>query len=726
MKKRIKQTTFYALLFASFQLMLSNCGSPTDPSANVDWTNYGGDKESTRYSPLNQINKENVKNLKVAWTYRTGDADTAKNRSQIQCQPIVVNGVLYASSPMKKFFALEGATGKQIWLFDPLKEISEGEYAWAGTNRGLTYWESGNDKRILLTVGAYLFALNAQTGEVIRSFGTNGKVDLHEDLDYDKKDFFIVSNTPAIVYKNLLIMGMRLSEGADAAPGHVRAYDIRTGKRTWIFHTIPHPGELGYDTWEDKEAYKKVGGANNWAGMSLDEKRGIVFVPTGSAAADFYGGNRKGANLFANCLIALNAATGERIWHFQTVHHDIWDKDLPANPNLVTVTKNGKKIEAVAQITKHGLIFLFDRETGEPIFPIEEIPVPPSDLAGEQAHPTQPVPTLPEPFVRQVFTEDEITNISPESHDYVKAIWQTTKTGQRFIPPSKQGTIIFPGFDGGGEWGGAAFDKETGVFYLNANEMPWILKIIDIEQYDQLDFAKMGKGVYTQNCAACHGENREGNTGGNYPSLIDLKKKYKQAEVLKFINNGKGMMPAFKHISDNEKEALVSFLLEIEGKQEVVKKEISDKKQKVRRAETPYTTTGYNRFFDQNGYPAVRPPWGTLNAVDLSSGKILWKVPLGEFEELSKQGIAPTGTENYGGAIVTKGGLLFIGASKDEKFRAFDKENGNILWETQLPAGGYATPCTYSVSGKQYVVIAAGGGKMGTKSGDSYVAFALE
>lgn len=718
---------FFTFLARLLIVLLIGC-TPREQATDIEWATYGGDKEGSRYTALTQINKENVKNLKVAWEYHTGDADTVKNRSQIQCQPIIVNGVLYASSPMKKFFALDAATGKQLWIFDPLKEISEGQNAWAGTNRGVTYWESGDEKRILFTAASYLFALNAITGEVIRTFGNNGKIDLHDDLDYDKKDFFIVSNTPGIIYKDLLILGMRLSEGADAAPGHIRAYNVKTGKRAWIFHTIPHPDEVGYDTWEDSSSWKKIGGANNWAGMALDEKRGIVFVPTGSAAFDFYGGNRKGENLFANCLIALNASTGERIWHFQTTHHDIWDRDLPAPPNLVTVTKEGKEIDAVAQISKQGLIFLFERETGKPIFPIEEVPAPASDLAGEQAHPTQPVPTKPAPFTRQVFTEEEITNISPEAYSYVKAIWQKTKTGQRFIPPSKQGTIIFPGFDGGAEWGGASFDKETGILYVNANEMPWILTMIDIDQKEQKTLADVGKNIYVKNCAACHGANREGNTGGNYPSLIGLNKKYKQAEVRQILNNGKGMMPAFKYLAEEEKNALASFLLEIAEKQEVNAKIHAKNSQKnlIEKVEIPYTTTGYNRFFDQNGYPAVRPPWGTLNAIDLSKGTLLWQVPLGEYEELSKQGIAPTGTENYGGAVVTKSGLLFIAATKDEKIRAFDKENGKILWETKLPAGGYATPSTYQIKGKQYVVIAAGGGKMGTRSGDSYIAFALE
>jgi quinoprotein glucose dehydrogenase len=527
-------------------------------------------------------------------------------------------------------------------------------------------------------------------------------------------------------------MGMRVAESADAAPGHIRAFDIKTGKRVWIFHTIPHPGETGYDTWEDTAAWTKFGGANSWAGMSLDEKRGILYVPTGSIGGDFYGGIRKGQNLFGNSLIALDAATGKYIWHYQFVHHDLWDRDLAANPNLVTIHHDGKEIDAVAQITKHGYIFLFDRTNGHPVFPINEVPVPGSDLPGEVAWPTQPIPTLPEPFARQKFDSTEVSDLTPETHAALMEQFRQVKYNALFTPPSKAGVWIFPGFDGGGEWGGSAVDPETGILYVNSSELPWSLTMIDVPKKNEHDLSLkgIGKSVYSKYCMACHGQELKGN-GSSYPSLADIHKKYKPAQVQEIIEHGKNMMPAFKQMPANEKQALLAFLLHLEEKEpatvktktpvitdsSTVKKSILD--------EVPYTMTGYNRFLDKNGYPGIKPPWGTLNAVDLNSGKLLWKVPLGEYAELSKKGIPITGTENYGGPLVTKGGLVFIAASKDEKIRAFDKASGKVLWEAILPAAGYATPATYMVNGRQYVVIACGGGKIGSRSGDSYVAFAL-
>lgn len=684
------------------------------------WATYGGDPGSSRYSSLTQIDTSNVGQLRVAWTFRTGETDTS-NRAQIQCNPIVVNGVLYATSSRINVFALDAATGKQRWRFDPFTYWG-GENSWAGTNRGVTYWASGNDKRILCSAGSYLFALDAATGKPIPSFGENGRIDLQQNLDYHKKQFFIVSNTPGVIYKDLIIMGMRLSEGLDAAPGHIRAYDVRTGKREWIFHTIPLPGEPGYETWENKEAYRSTGGANNWAGMSLDEKRGIVFVPTGSATYDFWGGYRKGQNLYANCLLALDAATGKRLWHYQTIHHDLWDRDLPAPPNLVTFTKDGKQTDAVAQITKQGFVFVFDRVTGEPVFPIHEVPVPASQLKGEQAWPTQPVPTLPEPFMRQTFNREDIIDISLGHHAEIAERFDSLQAGPMFLPFSEQGTALFPGFDGGGEWGGAAFDPETGLLYVNANEMPWAIQMHENTVSESGTLAGKGKNLYAANCANCHGIDRKGNSQA-FPALLEVDKKYNSTQLVGLLKSGRGAMPSFKHLPAQDREALAAFLLNLktEAKQTQPQKEVGSDDAPI----PAYTIGGYNRFLTKDKYPAIKPPWGTLNAIDLATGKIAWKVPLGEFAELTKRGIPQTGTENYGGPVVTAGGLLFIGATKDEKFRAFDKNTGNVLWETQLPAGGYATPCTYEVNGKQYVVIAAGGGKMGTKSGNSYVAFAL-
>ncbi len=680
-----------------------------------DWPAHGGDPGHTQYSSLDQITPSNVQQLRVAWTYRTGDVRA--ERSEIQCNPIIVHGVLYATSPQLKAFALDAATGKPRWVFDPFK--GAGASSSLGVNRGLVFWESGEDQRIFFAAGERLYAIDAKTGTTIPGFGEQGSVSLHEGLGRDGKGLYVLSNTPGAIYKDLLILGSRVSEGPGvSSPGHIRAFDVRTGKLRWVFHTIPWQGEYGYDTWPP-DAWQRVGGANAWSGITVDQERGLVFLPTGSAAFDFWGGNRHGANLFANCLLVLDAATGKRRWHYQLVKHDLWDRDLPAAPVLTTVTHDGKRIDAVAQTTKSGFVYVFNRETGEPLFPIEERPVPQSDLRAEKAWPTQSLPVKPPPFARQSFTEDDVTDISPESHAAVLERLRMTRHGGQFIPPSTQGTVIYPGFDGGAEWGGAAFDTSSGWLYVNGNEMPWILTMVEIDTAKQTSAAAIGKRVYQTNCMVCHGAELKGDRTRNVADISTVSRRLTREAVGKTIESGRGLMPAFPALSSYERDALVAFLF-------------GDKPSTASRADPdeappdiPYTMTGYNRFFDPDGYPAVKPPWGTLNAIDLNKGEIVWKVPLGELPELVKRGRPKTGTENYGGPIVTAGGIVFIGATKDEKFRAFDKKTGQVLWETSLPAGGYATPSTYSVGGKQYVVIAAGGGKMGTKSGDSYVAFAL-
>ena len=682
--------------------------------AGADWPVYQGGKSSNQYSPLKQITPQNVHLLAPVWKYHSEGGDSLE-RTQIQCNPIIINGILYGTSPKLKVFALNAATGKRLWEFNPNKEI---DYA-MNVNRGVTFWSDGNEKRILFAAGPHLFALNAANGQPIETFGSSGKVSLKQGLGENAKDKYVAATTPGVIYQNLLIIGSRVSENAGGAPGFIQAFNVKTGKLEWVFHTIPQPGEFGYDTWP-KDTWKEAGGANSWAGMSLDEKRGVVYIPTGSAAFDFWGGNRKGQNLFANCVLALDAATGKRIWHYQTVHHDIWDRDLPAPPNLVTVNHNGKNVDAVAQITKSGFVFLLDRETGEPLFAVEETPVPKSDLQGEETWPTQPIPVKPPPFSPQSLTMDNITDISPESHDFVASILKNVRTGRQFIPPSTEGTVIFPGFDGGGEWGGAACDPESAVLYVNGSIMPWILTMIKIDSNAKTK-AHPGARIYQVNCAMCHGQKREGKPAASYPALQNIQKKLTKEEILKIMNTGKGFMPTFAHLKKEEKDLLADYLLNEQPATDSHLQKLENNEEKV-----PYTHTGYNRFFDQNGYPAVKPPWGNLSAIDLNEGKILWQVPLGEEEELAKKGIHNTGTENYGGPAVTAGGLIFIGASKDGYFRAFDKATGKELWKYKLPAGGYATPSVYEVNGKEYVVIACGGGKMGTKSGDSYVAFGLK
>ena len=709
---------------ACLLLVFISCKQEEEERYNT-WTVTGGTKEGIRYSTLRQIDTSNVHRLQIAWTYHTGDADTV-NKSQIQCNPIIIDTVMYVTSPQLKLLALHAATGKLLWSYNP-RDTSTANTQMTfilNNNRGVTYWsDNKNDRRLFFTAGSHIHAVDAQTGKRIAAFGEDGKVDLHDGLGMESDEMFITATSPGIIYGDLLIMGSRVDEGPDAAPGHIRAYDVRTGKLQWIFHTIPKPGEFGYDTWEDSIAYRKIGGANSWAGFTLDEERGILFAPTGSASWDFYGGKRKGANLFANSLLAINAATGKRIWHFQFVHHDLWDMDTPTPPALVTINQNGKKIDAVAQPTKTGFVFMFERETGKPIYPIEERAVPDTGyVEGEKPWPTQPFPTKPQPFVRQSFIQAAINPLIPDSSkETIRKKLRSHRTGRMFTPPSFEGTVIFPGFDGGAEWGGPSYDPASGILYVNANEMPWVLTMVKSKKLPAANesYSEAAKRLYGQHCMSCHGRNLEGS--GNYPTLLGLNKKYDQNGIRTVLENGRRMMPAFKQLTDEEKNALVAFLGN--DRRSLIK---TFPPQPIDTFRTlPYSTTGYNRFLTTEGYPAIEPPWGTLNAIDLNTGNIKWKIPIGEFPELKAKGIPVTGTENYGGPVTTAGGLVFLAATRDGMFRAFNKTTGKLLWEVQLPAPGFATPSTYMIDGKQYIVIACGGGKLGTRSGDAYVAFAL-
>ena len=701
-------------LFLLLALFATACQN--DKDLNTNWSHYLGSPGSTQYSPLKQINRKNVSRLQVAWTYRSGGADTVNHRSQIQCNPLIVDGVLYGTSPRLEVFALDAVTGEEKWKF------TTGQGSNLAVNRGLAWWQEKGDRHLLAAIGQYLYALNPDTGEPILTFGDLGKTSLHEGLGAEHIYKFVLANTPGVVFKDLYILGSRVDEESGAAPGHIRAFDVRTGKVRWVFHTIPQPGEFGYDTWENPDAWKTAGSANSWAGMALDEEAGIVYVPTGSAAYDFWGGDRKGANLFANCLLALAANTGERIWHYQTVHHDLWDRDLPAPPTLLTVKHNGKKIKAVAQTTKTGYVFLFDRLTGEPLFPIEEQPVPPSDLAGEAAWPTQPRPLKPAPYVRQVFGEKDVNPYSPDK-DTILAKMRRVRNGNMWTPPSQQGLMIFPGFDGGGEWGGAAVSP-FGILFVNANEMPWIQRMVPTTEPKD---AHPGQLLYHRYCATCHGWQLEGDAQGAFPVLSNVELRLTRNSIARILLTGRNRMPSYQFLTEVEREALVAFLLK---KRYAITPQLREKLKPL----VPFKADGYNRFLDSKKMPAIAPPWGTLNAIDLNTGEYRWQVPLGDWDlENMELGISNselknrplTGTENYGGPVVTAGGLVFIAATRDEKFRAFDAQTGEVLWETKLPAAGYATPSVYAVGGKQYVVIACGGGKTGTKSGDAYVAFAL-
>ncbi len=613
-----------------FLLVLLATQSPVHSQTGDDWISVGGDRGSSRYSLLNQIDRSNVGKLKVAWTFAAGELVGGKGNT-IECTPVVVDGVAYITTAKRRVVAIDGATGKQLWNFDPVSYgRPAGPLASGGVNRGVAYWSDGKpegERRILHgTADGRIYSLDARTGKLDPMFGREGAKDLREDINRDLTGFGYGPTSAPAIYKQTVIVGFSNGEGpGPAAPGDVRAFDVRTGKQKWRFHTVPRPGEFGNETWA-ADSWKDRGGANAWSGATVDSNRGLIFVGLGSAAFDFYGGDRHGDNLFANCTVALDAETGQRRWHYQTLRHDLWDHDLPAYPNCVTVKRDGKSIDAIAQVTKTGYVFLFDRETGEPLFPIEDVAVPQSEMPGEKASATQPIPKLPPPFAAQHFDESNVTNIGDANRQGVLKQLAELKRGPAFNPPSLQGTVAVPGFHGGANWSGASFDPTSGLLFVNAT---------------------------------------------NFPNIITLQAS-----------------PAGSTY--------------------------------------PYQHTGYNRFLDHEGYPAIAPPWGELIAIDLNSGKFAWRTALGEFEELTKRGVPQTGTDNFGGSIVTAGGLVFIAATRDEKFRAFDKATGKLLWEAQLPAGGYATPATYAASGKQFVLIAAGGaGKLGTKAGDQFVAFAI-
>jgi quinoprotein glucose dehydrogenase len=725
--------TFNSLLFFKVFCLMVILQSACENENSTDyttWKYYNGTPGALKYSSLKEIDTLNISSLQPIWTYQTGDADTAA-KSQIQTNPIVINDVLYGISPQLKLFALKAENGKNIWVFDPTKEWKNGPADRASFHnminaRGLCYWtDNKGEERLFYTVGSFTIAIDAKTGKPVTSFGEGGAIDLHENLGREVSDLIVVNTSPGVIYNDLLILGTRVDENSPAAPGHIRAYDVRTGKMKWIFHTIPQPGEHGYDTWEDKNAYKYAGGANVWSGFSLDEKKGVIFAGTGSAAYDFYGGNRKGANLFANCLLAIDANTGKRKWHFQFIHHDVWDKDLPTPPVLTSLERDGKSVDVVIQTTKNGQIFVFERENGKPFFPIIETKVPTnSDLEGEKPWPTQPIPSLPEPFSRQTLTKSEINPyLDGEERTWVEEKMATLRYGHAFVLPGKTPSLIYPGFDGGGEWGGSAVDPLVDILWVNSNEMPWIMEMKAVKKREvrKETIYAAGKRLFEEQCAVCHGENKKGL--GNNPSLENITSRYNQLTLTTLLNSGRRMMPSFKRLPDAEKEAITAYLLTLpNGKQAYVER---DKRKETAYDRVPYKMAGYNKFLTPKGNHAISPPWGSLNAINLKTGKLLWKVPLGEYTELKKKGVPPTGTENYGGPVVTAGGLVFIAGTPDKMFRAFNKMNGKLVWSYELPFAAFATPAMYKIGDKQFITIACGGGKLKTTSGDVYVTFAI-
>ena len=603
-----------------------------------EWRAWGNDPGGQRYSPLKQINKTNVTKLKPAWTYHSGDVSDGKTytvKSAFEATPLIADGVMYVVTAFQRLVALDPESGKELWVFDPKLDKTRPQMMY--TNRGAALWTNGAEKRLFYgTLDGQLWAINAVNGKPVDSFGPGGFVNLKTGM-VDPADTRNMGRgygmtSPPTIYKNLVICGSIVPDSEPQGPlGDVRAFDAITGNLVWTFHTAARPGEFGGDTWAGESAIGR-GGTNMWSIASVDEKRGIIYLPLTSPSADRFAGDRKGANLFGDALVALDAATGKRLWHFQTVHHNIWDYDIPAQPNLVQVTRNGKPVDAVAQVTKTGFTFLFDRVTGTPLFDIVEKPVPKSEIPGEEMWPTQPVPVKPAPFARQTFSASELTNVTPESRAFCGKVIEDAVLGSLYTPVGFRTTVLFPGTNGGANWGGASFDPETHTLYVNSMDVGQVFKMV---------------------------KNREG-------------------------------------------------------------------------AALPYRTQGVgtpaSRFWDNNMYPCQKPPWGNLTAINLDTGEFRWQSVLGVVDALLEKGIPPTGTSNLGGSIVTAGGLVFIGATNDSRFRAFDKDTGKELWVTKLPASAHATPVTFigKKSKKQYIVVAAGGGnKYNDTFSDSLVAYSL-
>lgn len=710
MQSRLFPVNLLMLLCSLVCIM--GCADTSSPNNkhHRSWEVYLGGPGRNHYSTLSEITPENLHRLRMVWSYSAPDI------GQMQMNPIVVDTILYGVTSALRVVALHAATGKELWTFgDTLN-------AWHSTSRGVAYWEKGRDRRIFYTIGSELFALDAQTGKPILTFGMDGKIDMRAGLPPNAREKFLVSNTPGTIYKDLIIMPTRVSENLGAAPGDIMAFSVLTGKPVWTFKTIPEEKQEGSQTWGDTQVRQKglIGAANSWAGMALDETTETLFVPTGSAAPDFDGSQRPGSNLYANCLLALDANKGTLKWHFQFTHHDLWDRDPPAPPNLLNVTRNGAQIAAVAQVTKQGYVFVFDRNTGESLFEIKETPVPNSTLEGQRAWPTQPLPTKPKPFAR-LAKDITVAAISPyaENPEDIAAIIETSNKNE-YAPPGLDPVLLLPGYDGGAEWGGAAADPDDGILYVNSNEMPWILQMM--ENTDLPEAKSLGEKLYQVNCASCHQSNLKGMPQSGFPAINALPGYLTKAETMSIITNGKGMMPGFPELTSKETDALLQFLYREKATVHSIGAEASSDS-----TERPkYKHTGYHKFLDSKGLPAISPPWGTLHAIDLNTGDYRWSVTLGDTPSLRAKGHPPTGCENYGGPVVTQNGLLFIAGTKDGYFRIFNKNTGELLWDYQLPAASFATPAMYQVNGKQYIALACGGEKLGTKPGNQIVAFALE
>jgi quinoprotein glucose dehydrogenase len=675
--------------------LLLRSGSLLPAQTHNTWSEYAGGADSAQYSALGQINRSNVKQLKVAWTYRTGDTN------KYLFNPVVVDNTMYVLAKNNSIVAINAQTGKELWTHatDPKTTLI--------TNRGINYWESKDrtERRLLYASDNQLRAIDAQTGKSILSFGKNGCVDLREGLGRNPNDLALVqSTTPGRIFENLIILGSATNQEYQSAPGDIRAYDVRTGQLAWTFHTIPHAGELGYDTWPT-DAWKTVGGANAWSELTVDEKRGIVYVPTGSPKYNFYGANRKGANLFGDCLLALDARTGKRIWHFQMIHHDIWDYDNATAPKLLTLRHNGRMIDAVVQVGKEGFVWVFNRETGAPFWPIEERPVPKSDMPGEETWPTQPFPTKPPPFARQKFTADDLSPFiaDPQERARLRDEIQSARNEGMFTPPGLRNTVEMPGNNGGANFGGAAVDPQTGYLYVVSKDLPAMLKLERSETRQASANASpeaKGQLVFAANCRVCHGADLNGNPPA-VPSLADVASRLHADQIRQVVKQGRNQMPAFPQLTDADVSHLVSYLAH------PAKAPVANENAPTSDPASIQYKSGFGFMFTSSGLPAIAPPWTSLTAYDLNEGTIKWKIPLGEVPELAAKGFKDTGSHfPKVGPVVTAGGLIFTG-TRDRKVRALDASTGKVLWEAELDTGLEGMPAVYEANGREYIVFCA-------------------
>lgn len=723
------------------------------------WMDYGGGPDSSHFVALDQINKSNVGQLQIAWIYPTGD-----NHSYL-FNPVIVDNIMYVLARNSSLVALDAGTGKEIWIHENLPGL---------TTRGIAYWETRDrkDRRLIFTINNHIQEIDARSGKSILTFGNRGLVDLREGLGRDPRTVNrIQSDTPGRVFKDLIMLGSSTGEAYLSPPGDLRAYNVITGKLAWIFHTVPHTGEFGYDTWP-KDAWKYSGGTNTWGEITLDEKRGIAYFPTGSPTYDYYGADRTGANLFANCLIALDARTGKRLWHFQMVHHDLWDYDATAAPQLFTVRHDGKLVDAVAESSKQGFLYVFDRVTGKPLWPIEERPVPGSEMPGEQAWPTQPFPTAPPPFARQKITPDDVNPyiLTPDERARWKDRIALMRNEGLFTPPGMTETISLPGARGGSNWGSGAANPGRGLMYLTTQDWPTIYKLsLDDPLSRRASGDSRDVTVYEKRCQGCHGPNGV-RSGVGPPPLAGIGRRLAIDSFRSTVLSGRGEMPAFPDLEDRVVRRLFEYLSKLPGTGPGMQATTSLAPRPVIASggapgglEIPagnrirYTPLGgppyppgspapRDRYYTNWGlYPdqpyVIGPPWSSVVAYDLNSGTIKWKVPLGQDAEAAAEGARDTGAfmAEHHGLIVTSAGLIFIAAS-DGKVRALDEESGKVLWTFTLPAGSEGIPAMYQVRGRQYLVISAssniisGGGHAGRGGTPAsarsdlphgYVAFAL-